>query len=99
MHRAEPTCNELHWHNGDLPHGDLYDVCALEGSDLKGPAILDLYVYELERGGSGGDLITNVCAVISADGTLLDCFDSVSGYTRLGWWLEGTACECARCGN
>lgn len=91
------TSNELHWHDLDAPCGDLFDVVTLTPGDLEGPKVFDLYVYEDDR--DGGDLITNVCAVIDANGVLLDCFDSVSGpgFERVFWWLTGTECTCDQC--
>jgi len=84
------------WHDVDAPNsiGDLFDLVALSPSELEGGAVLDLYVYDRE-----GELITNVCAVVAADGELLACFDSVTltGMERQGWWLEGTECKCEGC--
>jgi hypothetical protein len=85
--------DERRWHSSDVPIGDLLDVTEITPDLYAGGAVLDLYVYDTE------ELVTNVCAVISARGELLACFDSVStrGMEWSTWWLEGTACACEAC--
>lgn len=93
---AHYTVDQRYWHDVDAPGyiGDLSDTLKLKPEMWANGAIMDLYVYDGE-----GELITNVCAVVSADQELLACYDSVTlrGIEWSQWWLEGTECRCILC--